>query len=146
MSHASTRMPEPEQLLTPAEVAQMFRVELVTIPDVLTSVRFSPKGQLMITCHLFNGHAPRVVIFPFFDFHETKNIMPIVVTSDGWIHDFRTRSVIGKLPSIVSIPVYSSTLSAIAFAPRDRMSTASIMHFPPSELTKPGTSQLANRN
>ena len=39
-------------------------------------------------------------------------LRPLAVMSDGWIHDFRTQSAIGKLPSIVS---YSSSSSTIAF-------------------------------
>jgi WD40 repeat protein len=124
--------------------AQLFKLQLVSLPNVLRSVGFSPKGLLMISYHLIDiGQAPRKLVCPTPTIRETRAIMPIVVTPDGWIHDFKTRSLIGKRPSMVSIPLYSSSPCSIAFTPRDRRSTASIMHFPPSKLTKPWTSPLA---
>jgi len=54
------------------------------------------------------GHTSRPLIFMAVLQIQMFIVMPIVIMPDGWIHDFKTRSVIGKLPSIVSIPVYSS--------------------------------------
>jgi WD40 repeat protein len=124
----------------------IFRQPVVPLPHVLESVRFSPNGRhLVITCILTEdrGQAPFTMTFNLPSVRESKTIIPIHVSPDGWIHDFNTESVIGKLPAIVSIPVYASSSSTIVFKPRDRQSTVRIMHFPPSEFTMPGTSNLA---
>jgi len=111
----------------------------------LKSVEFSPNGQILLaSCYVQTGQAPHVVACPITYVYDVETSMPLVVTADGWVHDFKTQSLIGKLPSIVSITTYSSSSSSIAFVSQDRQSTVSIMHFPRSELTHPGTSQLAS--
>jgi WD40 repeat protein len=124
---------------------QIFRQRLVPLPNVLKSVRFSPNGRhLMITCRLVEvGRAPRTMTFAIPSVRESETIIPIHISPDGWIHDFKTDSVIGKLPAVVSIPLYASSSSTIVFKTRDSQSTIRIMHFPPSEFTMPGTSNLA---
>ena len=82
--------------------------------------------------------------FPFPSIRESETIIPIHVGPDGWIHDFKTESVIGKLPAMVSIPLYASSSSTIVFTTHDYPSITRIMHFSPSEFTMPGTSNLAS--
>jgi WD40 repeat protein len=124
---------------------QIFRERLVPLPNILKSVRFSPNGRhLMITCALVEeGQAPLTMTFDIPSVRESEMIMPIHINPDGWIHDFKTDSVIGKLPAVISIPLYASSLSTIVFKTRDPQSRIRIMHFPPSEFTMPGTSNLA---
>jgi WD40 repeat protein len=123
--------------------AQLFKVKFVEHPNILKSVQFSPNGQLMMaSCYAQTGQAPHVVACSITNANETETMMPIAVSPSGWIHDLTTHRLIGKLPSIVSIPVYSSSSSSIAFIPRDRQSSLFIMYFPPSELTSPATSRL----
>jgi WD40 repeat protein len=123
--------------------APLFKRQVVQRPNILRSVEYSSNGQLlMISCRYFKDRAPCMVVYTVPNAREPDATMPLAVTPDGWIHSFNTQSVIGKIPSIVSIAVYASTSSAIAFIPNDRKSRPSIMHFPPSELTKPGTSSL----
>jgi WD40 repeat protein len=100
---------------------QIFRQRLVPLPNVLKSVRFSPNGRhLMITCALVEeGQAPLTMTFDIPSVRESETIMPIHINPDGWIHDFKTDSVIGKLPAIVSIPLYASSSSIIVFTTRD---------------------------
>ena len=124
---------------------RLFKQRAIERPNIMKSVTFSSRAQrLMISCQYFKDQAPCEVVHTLSNGHEPEAITPITVTPDGWIHDFKTQSVIGKLPSIVSIPVYSSSSSAIVFTAHGRASTASIMHFPPSELTEPGTSNLSS--
>ena len=125
--------------------AFLFKMQFLEYPNVLKSVRFSPNGQLlMASCYGQSGQAINVVASPLTNSIDTDTMMPIAVTPDGWIHDFKTHCLIGKLPSIVSIPVYSSSSSSIVFAPRGRQSSLYIMRFPSSDLTVHGTSQLAS--
>ena len=68
--------------------------------------------------------------------HADQVLMsPIVVDKDSWIRNAHIERIIGQLPSIVSVKIYTGSLisesASIAFTSNDRWSTMFIMHFPP---------------
>jgi hypothetical protein len=63
---------------------------------------------------------------------------PTIITTDGLIVDVGARTILSKLPSIVSISRYTASTRSIAFTCVGRPSIF-IVHFPPSVLTSPMT-------
>jgi WD40 repeat protein len=59
---------------------------------------------------------------------------PIVVHEDSWISNQVIGTIIGQLPSIVSVKIYTGSVTSesasIAFTSNDRWSTMFIIHFP----------------
>ena len=64
---------------------------------------------------------------------------PIIITSDAWIVHVATQTIIGKLPSIVSLKHYAASNISITFTTNDWHSTAFTLHFPPTVLVSPET-------
>ncbi|KIM73744.1 hypothetical protein PILCRDRAFT_719267 [Piloderma croceum F 1598] len=67
--------------------------------------------------------------------HECVLSNPIIITHDAWIVHVETGTVIGKLPSIVSIRHFAASNTSIAFTTKDQPSTLITMHFPSTTLT-----------
>lgn len=64
---------------------------------------------------------------------------PIIITSDSWVVDKVSQIVIGKLPPSVPITKCVVCQRLTAFTTEDRPSKLSVMHFPSTTLTTPGT-------
>jgi WD40 repeat protein len=64
---------------------------------------------------------------------------PIIITPDTWIVHVETGTILGKLPSIVSVRCFTAFNTSIAFTTEDHPSTLITMHFSHTKLTSQET-------
>jgi WD40 repeat protein len=117
---------------------------LFSAGEGLDSIRFSPDGLYIEgDCggfvQIWDNSGARVVKRRQLLHHTCAIDNPIIVTHDSWVVHAATQTVIGKLPSIVSMTGYAASQTSIVFTTRDRRSMVFQMDFPPTELVSPGT-------
>jgi hypothetical protein len=71
--------------------------------------------------------------------HACSSNDPIIITNDAWIVHVKTRTIISKLPPTVLVKRYMASNRSITIATEDESSSLFALHFPPTELTSPGT-------
>lgn len=116
------------------------------------SVGFSLDGRYIKAAYYTNGFPDELSCIRIWDcssprmvksrnyLHEASTLNdPLIITPDAWIVHVRTRTVVGKLPPIVSVWRYAASNTSISFTTDDRRSTMFTMHFPPTVLTSPNT-------
>jgi WD40 repeat protein len=114
----------------------------------LESIRFSSDGlHIEVDCGKFVeilDNSGAHVAKRRQQLHEACQIdNPVIITSDSWVVHVATQTIIGKLPSIVTMTGYAASHTSIVFTTGDRCSQVIQMYFPPTELVSQGTSNFS---